>query len=58
MQIVAVPEPKHAVPREPGVLPQDVRVVRGPDLLAGPGAVSGCGVWADVEEAEVQEADF
>lgn len=53
MQIVAVPEPKHAVPREPGMLPQDVRVVRRPHLLAGPGTVSGGRVRADVAQAAV-----
>lgn len=34
-----------------------MRVVCGPDLLAGSGALSGSRVWADVEEAAVSEAD-
>lgn len=33
LQILAVSKPWHAVPDQPRMLPQDVRVVRGPDFL-------------------------
>ncbi len=58
MQIVALPEPEHALPRQPRMLPQDVRVVRRPHLLAGPGPVSRGRVRADLAQAAVQEADL
>ena len=33
LQVLAVSEPEHAIPDQPGVLPQDVRVLRRPNLL-------------------------
>ena len=36
LQILPLPQPIHALPREPGMLPQDVRILRRPHLLARP----------------------
>jgi hypothetical protein len=35
LQVLAVPEPEHALSHQPGMLPQDVRVLRRPHLLIG-----------------------
>ena len=53
MQVLTVSQPQHAFPGEPGVLPQDVRVLCRPDILSGPSVVPCCWVQSHFAETTV-----
>ena len=44
LQILAILESQHAIPHQPRMLPQDVRVLRGSDILVWPSELPCCRV--------------
>lgn len=57
LQIVAVPEPKHAVPGQSRVLPQNVWIMRRPHILSGSCTVSRHWMWQDIAKSQIQKTD-
>lgn len=58
LQILAVSEPRHAISHQSRMLPQDVRVLRGPDLLLRPRELSCGGLSQDLAQEPVSQADI
>jgi hypothetical protein len=58
MQVLTVPQPPYAFSGESRVLPQDVRVMRRPYLLAGSRTMSGCWMQSYIAKTAVQKADI
>ena len=57
LQIFPLPEPEYEVPNKPGMLPQNVRVLRRPHILFRPSPLSGGWLRAHITETTLPEAD-
>lgn len=58
LQILAVLEPGHAIPYQSRMLPQNVRIVRGQDILFRARELPRSGVPQDTEKEPISQADI
>lgn len=58
LQILPLPEPGHAISHQSRMLPQDVRVLRGPNLLLRPRELSRGGLSQDPAQEPISQADI
>lgn len=58
LQIFAVLEPGHAIPYQSRMLPQNVRVVRGQNILFRACELPRSGVPQDTEKESISQADI
>lgn len=58
LQVVAVPQPEHAIPHQPGVLPQDVRVLRRSNILFGASQLPSSRLPKNPTQEQVPPADL
>lgn len=58
LQIFAVLEPGHAISYQPRMLPQNVRVVRGQDILFRARELPRSGLSQDSEKESISQADI
>ena len=58
VQIEPLPQPVPPLPRQPGMLPQDVRVLRGPPLLPRPRPLPHQRLWQNTTQTPLPDTDL